>query len=92
MVGKVKGYKELTLISKKTMFGILWMSCKHGKIEHGKKMSVAGSFEVTSRTVSIVWDDACSVMEAHLIAEMDLEGLHLFCWKELVQGAGVLAS
>jgi hypothetical protein len=59
------------------MFGILWMSCKDGKIAHGQKVKVTGSFNVAPRTVSRLWDDVCSVMEAHLIKHMELEGLHL---------------
>jgi hypothetical protein len=54
MVGKEKGYSELTLNNKKTMFDILWLSCKHGEIERGKKVTVAWSFQVAPRTVSRV--------------------------------------
>jgi hypothetical protein len=57
---------------------MLWVSCKDGQIEWGKKVSVARTFRVAPRTVSRVWGDVCSNMEAHLIKEMSLEGLHFF--------------
>jgi hypothetical protein len=41
-------------------------------------MSTAKSFKVCTRTVSRVWEDVLSVMEAHLVEEEDLEGLHNF--------------
>ena len=77
MVGKNTTYTELTLNDRKTIFGILWSSCRNGK-QNGEKVKVAKSFQVAPITVTRVWDDVCSVMEAHLIKEMSLEGLHFF--------------
>jgi hypothetical protein len=37
MDDKATNYKELSLNSRKALFGILWESCKDGKVEHGKK-------------------------------------------------------
>jgi hypothetical protein len=78
MDDKHKNYFELTSDNRKAMFGILWVSCHNGEIPRGEKVKAARNFNVAPRTVSRVWDDVCSVMEAHLIKEMKLEGLHLF--------------
>ena len=78
MESKDKGYKELTLSDRRAIFSILYMTCKHGKVEHGKKVRVAEQFNVHPRTVNRVWAETCSVMEAHLINEMELERLSLF--------------
>jgi hypothetical protein len=78
MSGKGRDYSELTTIDRKSLFGMLRVSCKDGQIEWGKKVSVARTFRVAPRTVSRVWGNVCSNMEGHLIKEMSLEGLHFF--------------
>jgi hypothetical protein len=62
--------RELTAEERRAMFSILWMSCKMGKLEHGKIVSVAGQFLVAPKTVSRVWKHILSVMGAHLTNEL----------------------
>jgi hypothetical protein len=78
MSSKEKQYKELTLSDRKALFASLYVTCKDGKVEHGQKMRSALRFDVAPKTVSRVWEDICSVMEAHLVEHMELEHLQLF--------------
>jgi hypothetical protein len=78
METRVKGKKELSLNDRKAIFALLWVACKHGKIEHGKKMSVAKQFQVAPKTVTRVWEQILSVMQAHLIKELMFEELQQF--------------
>jgi hypothetical protein len=78
METRVKGNKELSLNDRKAMFALLWVACKHGKIEHGKKVSVATQFQVAPKTVTRVWEHILSVMQAHLIKELMFEELQQF--------------
>jgi hypothetical protein len=75
--------RELTAEERRAMFSILWMSCKMGKLEHGKIVSVAGQFLVAPKTVSRVWKHILSVMGAHLTNELMFAELELFDSKML---------
>jgi hypothetical protein len=74
MSTKERQYKELTFLSdRKALFASLYVTCKDGKIEHGQKVRIALKFDVAPKTVSGIWEDIGSVMEAHLVEHMELE-------------------
>jgi hypothetical protein len=75
---RLKGKRELTLTDRQPMFVLLWVACKHGKIEHRKKMSVPKQFKFEPKTMNRVWEHILSVMQAHLIKELMFEELQQF--------------